>query len=460
MRTLLLVTDNRFWLNRLGSNARILSMVQHLQRRGWAVQVAFLGHAYPIDPPLWRQLELQVAHSLPALPMPAVADAGALAAAAPAAPALRQRARALRRWLRAARTQRERPPPPWGWWREVALRAQAPQVQDGADPRHAALVQRLCAEHPPAVVLVEYVRLAWVAPLLPAAALRVIDTHDVQHERQQRFHLAGEPHGLDIGPQEEARWLGGFDVAVAIQRRDAQTLQALLQGYPRTRVITAMHPMPLRAPVPAPAGPPCVCFVGSGMAPNVRAARELAQDIWPLLLARWPADRARPRLLLVGAAADPLRGQRLAEGVELLGHADDLGPLYARVAVVVNPVRLGGGLKIKNVDALCAGKALVTTTLGAEGLEDGAGSAYVVADEPEAFAAAVLALLCDDAARDGLAAQAYRYACTQFAADTVYAELDAELDAEHEAELEAPVQAVVDAAAKAGVASELPAGSG
>ena len=344
------------------------------------------------------------------------------------------------------------------------MRAQAPQVQDGADPRHAALVQRLCAEHLPAVVLVEYVRLAWVAPLLPAAALRVIDTHDVQHERQQRFHFAGEPHGLDIGPHEEARWLAGFDVAVAIQRRDAQKLRALLQDHPRTRVVTAMHPLPLRAPVPVPPGPPCVGFVGSGMAPNVRAARELTQDIWPLLLARWPAGRARPRLLVVGAAADPLRGQPLAEGVELLGHADDLGPLYARLAVVVNPVRLGGGLKIKNVDALCAGKALVTTTLGAEGLEDGAGSAYVVADEPAAFAAAVLALLCDDAARARLAAQAYRYACAQFAADTVYAELDAVL----EASVEVPVEAAVDAAAnaapnttaKAGAASVSPAGSG
>lgn len=432
MRTLLLVTDNRFWLNRLGSNARILTMVQHLQRSGWAVQVAFLGHAYPIDAPRWQALGLSVAHSLPALPMPAAeASAAAVPPPLPApAPArtLRQRLQRLHRWLRAARTQHRRPPAPWGWWQEVALRAQAPQVQDGADPRHAALIQRLCREYPPTVVLVEYVRLAWVAPLLPATALRVIDTHDVQHERQQRFHAMGEPHGLDIDPQEEARWLAGFDVAVAIQRRDAQTLQTLLRDHPQTRVITAMHPLPLRPPVPLPPGPPCVGFVGSGMAPNVRAAHELVHDIWPLLLARWPACQPKPRLLVVGAAGDPLRSQPLPEGVELLGHAEDLTPVYARLAVVVNPVRLGGGLKIKNVDALCAGKALVTTTLGAEGLEDGAGSAFVVADDAQAFAAEVRTLLRDEPARTRLAEQGFRYASAHFTVERVYAELDIALN--------------------------------
>lgn len=420
-KRLLVITDNRFWLNRLGSNARILAMLQHLQARGWAVRVAFCGHAYPQDSAAWMQQGWQVDHSLPALPMPATS-----LPAAPVRPSVgwRQSARKALRWLRAAASQGRRPRPEAGWWREVKLRAQARRVEDHADPRHAALVRELCSVWQPQAVLVEYVHLAWATAHIPVGTLRVIDTHDVQHERQQRFHAEGEVHGIDISATEEARWLSGFDVVVAIQRRDAQTLRNMLASYLGCRVITAMHPLPLQAPVQLPPGPLAVGFVGSNMAPNVRAARELLQEIWPRLLQHWPVAEPPPSLMLVGSVCDALRLETLPARAQLLGHVDNLRSVYAQLAVVVNPVRLGGGLKIKNIDALCCGKALLTTTVGAEGLEHGVDLAFRRADQPCEFVAQLLSLLLDAKARDALARSAFEFARVHFHADQVYAELD------------------------------------
>jgi glycosyltransferase involved in cell wall biosynthesis len=417
--TIVLATDNRFWLNRLGSNRRILALVQHLRVQGWQVQVAFMGHSYPIDTAACERLGLSMHHSLPALPMPTEATGPAPAAG----PSASQRLRRLQRWLRAASTQFGRPWPASGWWREVSTRSQARTVSDFHDPRHLALLRRLCKIHQPRAVLVEYVHLAWLVPAIPPQVLRLIDTHDVQHERQQRFHAAGEAHGLDITAAEEARLLAAFDVIIAIQNRDARLLAALV---PERRVITVMHPQPLRDSPALPDEALDVGFFGSQMAPNVHAARELMERIWPLVD---NTLHGRARLLIFGGVCQELAGTPLPPHVELRGFVDDLDNAYDALAVLVNPVRMGGGLKIKNVEALCRGKPLLTTTLGAEGLEDGIDSAFLVEDSGEAFGRRLLDLLQQPARRRALAAGAAAYARTHFVAEQVFAPLDRTLAA-------------------------------
>jgi glycosyltransferase involved in cell wall biosynthesis len=106
-----------------------------------------------------------------------------------------------------------------------------------------------------------------------------------------------------------------------------------------------------------------------------------------------------PELSALAAAAPRLR---------LLGYVPDLAPLYARAGVFVNPMRGGGGTRLKMLEAMAAGKAVVSTTIGAEGLTLTPGRDVVVADRPEAFAAAVQSLLVDraEAERLGRAARA------------------------------------------------------
>jgi glycosyltransferase involved in cell wall biosynthesis len=94
----------------------------------------------------------------------------------------------------------------------------------------------------------------------------------------------------------------------------------------------------------------------------------------------------------------------------------------ARGAVYVVPLRVGGGTRLKIFEALAMGKAVVSTRVGAEGLPMAAGRHFLEADEPEAFAAAVVALLRDPARRAALGAAGRelveaRYGWAQIARD-------------------------------------------
>jgi glycosyltransferase involved in cell wall biosynthesis len=129
-----------------------------------------------------------------------------------------------------------------------------------------------------------------------------------------------------------------------------------------------------------------------------------ARDVLP----RLGADG--PEVLVAGREPGP-ELQRLAGAsprLRLLGFVPDLAPLYARAGVFVNPMRGGGGTRLKMLEAMAAGKAVVSTTVGAEGLALTPGRDVVIADTAGAFADAVHALLADhaEAARLGRAARA------------------------------------------------------
>jgi glycosyltransferase involved in cell wall biosynthesis len=89
--------------------------------------------------------------------------------------------------------------------------------------------------------------------------------------------------------------------------------------------------------------------------------------------------------------------------VVVAGSVPDLEPYYRRAPLVVVPMRLGGGTRIKVLEALAHGKAVVTTSIGAEGLSLSRGEALEIADGPEAFADACVRLLENPEARRRLA---------------------------------------------------------
>jgi succinoglycan biosynthesis protein ExoO len=294
------------------------------------------------------------------------------------------------------------------------------------------LVESLSLDRPPDLVLVEYVSFAWALPALrhrlPPSTLWILDAHDVMHERQRRFHELHEVHGLDITASEEADWLSRFDLVLAIQSVDAEKFRAI--GV-RAPVITVMHPHPVASIPNADAATStlhsCVSvgFVGSSMAPNRLALQELVQDIWPLVRA---AVGERAQLLLAGSVCEVLDGARLPKGVLALGYVKDLEDFYRQVDVVVSPLRMGGGLKIKNVEALCKGKPLVTTPIGAEGLDDGAGSAFWIEESAAALASALVRLVDSPSLRGDLTLGALSFAERHFSHEAVYRELDTWLE--------------------------------
>ena len=129
-------------------------------------------------------------------------------------------------------------------------------------------------------------------------------------------------------------------------------------------------------------------WLAGDASPNVDALRWFVTAVLPHLLA------ARPDITLRVTGADPPAAVRslAGSGVELLGFVHDLRAAYEEARVVIVPMRVGAGVKVKCLEALQHGVPVVSTSVGAEGLRLGDTRAVVVADEPAAFAASVLEL--------------------------------------------------------------------
>jgi len=382
------VADLPFWRADRGDRCRIDALLRDVARH-FRLAVLVVGDA--LNDEDWRLLEQRVARC----------DVRVVSAPA-------TRPTALRRLLA------------WGHGRHVAQPASEPTLKSF----HSTVVEKAwcqwCRELTPDAVIVHYLRLSYLAApprTTTGSPLMIIDTLDVMSDRYRSFQAAGERHWLRISEAEERAALTPFDVVVGIQNEDSHRFHDMLPG---TRVITAGHAVPLVEHPFREEEDIRLLFVGTGGAPNRRALRQFLDATWPLVTTHAP----RPvRLIVVGAATAGLDAGTVPAHVEVHGAVSDLTPLYAQTDIVVNPVSFGGGLKIKNIEALCHGKPLVTTDVGAQGLRDGAGSAFLVANEPQSMAARILELCGDAARRRALAAAAHVYARRRLTPDAAYGEL-------------------------------------
>ena len=169
-------------------------------------------------------------------------------------------------------------------------------------------------------------------------------------------------------------------------------------------------------------------FVGSfGHPPNVDAAVRLARAIMPAVRARVPDAL----LEIVGDAPPPAVRELAGDGVVVTGRVPDVGPHLERAAVVAAPLHLGGGMRVKVLESLAAGKALVATPRALAGLELDAGRHALVASTDAELSDAMAALLEDPERRRRLGAAAREWAVEhldwEHARWTAYAELYADL---------------------------------
>jgi glycosyltransferase involved in cell wall biosynthesis len=160
--------------------------------------------------------------------------------------------------------------------------------------------------------------------------------------------------------------------------------------------------------------------------PNVDGVTHFVQEIWPRIAEANP----KARLKIIGGQAPRSLLALARPGVELTGFVSDLRPHLAEAAAVVVPLRLGGGTRLKIVEAMAMGKAIVSTTLGAEGIEAVQGCDLLIEDQPAAFADAVNRLLAEPglAARIGqsarrLAVQQYAWSGAARALESFYREI-------------------------------------
>jgi glycosyltransferase involved in cell wall biosynthesis len=249
----------------------------------------------------------------------------------------------------------------------------------------------------------------------PEAQPLILNHHNIEH----RIFASYRKIEASALRRAVAGWEGGklYRWEMAAGARAALHLvcsrvdrESLLRQQPQARVVVAPNIAPPAAPGPAADGtgaeePDLVVFQGAlDWFPNRDAVDFFLAQIWPLVL----RDRPGARMLIVGRqppAAFLARHHRQPR-VEFTGTVEDVRPYLARAAVAVVPLRIGSGTRLKILEAAAMGKAIVSTPLGAEGLEMAAGSEIVIAARPEDFAQEVTRLLASPPLRRRLGAAA------------------------------------------------------
>ncbi len=283
----------------------------------------------------------------------------------------------------------------------------------------AELIARTRAD----IVWVNHSYLAPLVKLLPDRddVLRVIDTHDVMHLRDETFTSAGWQPENGVSREQERRLLEAFDVVLAIQNQERRVFQEMLPG---TTVVTLAHAMEAD---PQPCTGADICFVGSQYKVNERNLLAFLQAGWPAIRDQCPTTR----LLVMGGvcacravAAAAANDRRIV----LRGTVTKTQEMYAGPAVVLCPIWIGSGLKIKLVEALAHGKAIVATPIAAQGLERAAGIAFEQVDHPGDFVAPVVRLIRDARDRRQFEAAAVDLVRREFNQQRVYREVSELLD--------------------------------
>jgi glycosyltransferase involved in cell wall biosynthesis len=267
------------------------------------------------------------------------------------------------------------------------------------------IAERLVAERPPDVVLVEHDWAASWARDLPAP--RALTLHNLSWRYyENRARAASGVRGAALAAEarrfarHDRRWLPRYDLLLAMSDEDRAAVAEVAPGVRCETVPNGVDAAGLE--LPPPSGDPVVLFTGRlSYPPNAEGLLWLLREVWPRVEAAAPAVR-----LLVVGPDPPEEARRLAgPRAELTGWVEEMAPQFERAHVVAVPILSGGGTRLKVVDGLASGRPVVATPMGAEGIAARDGEEIVLARDPEGFATALLRLLAEpaEAARIGAA---------------------------------------------------------
>ncbi|TZF91192.1 glycosyltransferase [Cognatilysobacter lacus] len=235
--------------------------------------------------------------------------------------------------------------------------------------------------------------------------------HDIHHRRMlAQAEVTGDPQvrraAVEMRGLEESIWLQ-VDSIIYPSREEAG-LAAAFAGEERVHSVPlyCFGESELTFPVPDPDAVKILFVAGFGHPPNEDAAEWLASEILPRV------QRALPNATLWLVGSNPTARVRAlaARGVRIHANvsSEELEAHYRDASVAIAPLRFGGGVKLKVVEAMARGVPIVTTSVGAQGL-DAVGGALAIADDAQALAALVVNLAQDPALarRTALAAHDY-----------------------------------------------------
>jgi glycosyltransferase involved in cell wall biosynthesis len=305
-----------------------------------------------------------------------------------------------------------------------------------------ATLRRLARENTFAVVHADQLSMAGYGQIAAGQGLSrtLLDEHNAIYLLARRM-AETEPHRLRRAimrrearafARYEAAMCRAYDAVLTVTREDREHLLALFPPAQRAALAEKFTVVPICVdptqtwPVahrPRPEdGRPTILHLGTMFwPPNVTGVLWFAREVLPLIWQQLPGVR----FVIVGKAPPP-EVQALAADprVEVTGYVADPTPYLMEADAFVVPLHAGGGMRVKILDAWLWGVPIVSTPIGAEGIEVRDGENILIADGAPAFAAATLRLLTDEALNRRLRTAGRSWVEARYAWQTVYSRVD------------------------------------
>jgi glycosyltransferase involved in cell wall biosynthesis len=196
--------------------------------------------------------------------------------------------------------------------------------------------------------------------------------------------------------RQERHALSRFHHVIAVSEHDREMMLQMSPQRAITVVPTGVDTQKYSPVPPAQADPPKIVFTGSmDWEPNIDAVRYFCEHVFPRVRSSCPSALFQ----IVGRNPHPEVTRLASDSVQVTGAVPSVADYLRDATVVIAPLRIGGGTRLKIFEAMAMGKAVVSTSLGAEGLDVHSGHDLILADSSEAFAEAILLLVRDASAR-------------------------------------------------------------
>ena len=295
-------------------------------------------------------------------------------------------------------------------------------LADAGKPEPPTLVDALrgirAVLDPADVFIIDKVENSFALEALPASGKRFVDTHDLLSQKTLSMQAYGHQPRIAMSEQREKELLRQYDGVICIQCDD---YAIVCNWLGREQAILAPHPATI-TPGDFRYDAQRIGFAASNWLPNVDGLQWFLAEVWPAFIGRGIS------LDIHGAIRERFTGDR-SPGVRFHGHTESPQAIYAEIDILINPVRIGSGLKIKTVEALGNGIPLVTTSEGARGLTDADGHGLLIADDAPSFIEALEALVNSPTLRQRIGADGLAYARTQLSPEACFGELIARINA-------------------------------
>jgi polysaccharide biosynthesis protein PslH len=268
-------------------------------------------------------------------------------------------------------------------------------------PAFQAALDRLLSQREFDVACVETAQMGYFR--FPSGPARILDEQNIEYdilartaeaERHPLRKLYSHLNASKLRREEQAMWRR-FDGCAAVSERDASIIRSVAPATP-TAVVpngvdTTFFQSRAQGQNPVSDSNNSLVFVGVNYYPNIQGIRVFLSEVMPRLRDRFDGLR----LFIVGNFPEQLRSEWAGPDVTPTGFVDDLRPYLERARAVVVPLYIGGGTRLKILEAMAMQRAIVSTTIGAEGIDATHEENILLADTAEDFAQQVGRLLND-----------------------------------------------------------------